>query len=309
MNGQAVLRLQLAGQPLEGLAQVIVVQHRRTELVGQTARLLNRFFEDRVQLPDQLRRRRAALDTIVQQTQVELRPGQHLLQIVVEDLREALALAVLRLRQFQGKPLELSSPLLELQQRRLSLRNVLEVEYEKLHFAGIVQQWSDLPVPIRLSMRIVGVIERLGIGEVRLLRLNDLLEDPAVLLIRIEVEVVLADEGIARFSVGLGVRLVDPHEVEIAVHKGQRRDRVLEEALEHLRASAEFALGQHPPGHLVLEPVDRVPQLLRLYPDFLPQLFVQAVQLGFHLLALCDVVHDTDQAGDLPLLIGDGPAR
>ncbi len=51
---------------------------------------------------------------LLEQVQVKLRRRQDLLQVVVQDLRQLPALAVLRLRQLQGQFLELPGPVLQL---------------------------------------------------------------------------------------------------------------------------------------------------------------------------------------------------
>ncbi len=87
MDDQAVLLLDLPRQPVESFYQVPVVQHRRTELVRQAAGFLNRVLEHVIDLGDNCLFRRVAPDPVAQHLQVELRRGQLLLQIIVQDLR------------------------------------------------------------------------------------------------------------------------------------------------------------------------------------------------------------------------------
>ena len=121
VDRQAVLGLHLPGQPLEGLAQVALVQDRRAQLVREAPRLLDRVPQHGVELHRDFLHRGIALGPAAQQTQVELRGRKLLLQTVVQDLRHPSSLAVLRLRQLQRELLELVGPMLQLAERRLLL--------------------------------------------------------------------------------------------------------------------------------------------------------------------------------------------
>jgi hypothetical protein len=84
---------------------------------------------------------------------VEFRRGQLLLQVVVQNLRQAPALAVLRLRQLQRQLLKLAGPMLQLLERLLPLGDIFQVEHEKLHVALLIQQRRQQPIPIRDPLR------------------------------------------------------------------------------------------------------------------------------------------------------------
>jgi len=122
---------------------------------------------------------------------------------------------------------------------------------------------------------------------------------------------VLADEVVRRLSVGPGIGIIDPNEVEIAIQKGQRRDRVFEEAFEHLPALFQFALDLHPPCYLTTQVTRGGRQLRGARSHLLAQTIVPSAQLRFHLLSPGDVPRDSRQVHGpaFPILLHDKVVR
>jgi hypothetical protein len=79
VNGQAVLGLHLLSQPFKRLAQIALVEHRRAQLVRQTARLVDRLAEHLADLAGDLPGGFVVLDAVAQDAQMKLRGRQHLL--------------------------------------------------------------------------------------------------------------------------------------------------------------------------------------------------------------------------------------
>jgi len=229
----------------------------------QAARLANGLHEQLFDLPRHSLQRLVILDLVVQHAHLEFRRRQHLLQVVVQNLRQPFSLAVLGPRQFHRQVLKLAGALLQFLVCLLPLGHVFQVQYEELHLAGVIQQGRQPPVPVAQAVLVSGIRESLGIGSIGLLRLHDLLEDDPVLLARIEIEMVLADEVLVGLVVGPGIGLVDSHEIEIAVHERQGRDRVLKEAFEHLPAFTKLAFRLHAPGHFLAQLIYHRRQSLR----------------------------------------------
>ena len=109
-----MLVLHLAGQPAQGLGEIVMVQHGRAQLVGQASRFRDGVAEHVIDLDGNRLLWRVALGSLAQDAQVELRRRQHLLQVVVQDFRQLPALAVFGLRQLQRQLLELAGPMLQL---------------------------------------------------------------------------------------------------------------------------------------------------------------------------------------------------
>ena len=98
--------------------------------------------------------RRIVLDPVSEQAQMELRRRQDLLQVVVQDLRQAPALAVLRFRQLQRQLLELPGPVLQLRralghlalQRRVQLAQGLLRPLALGDIPGDLGEAVELPI-------------------------------------------------------------------------------------------------------------------------------------------------------------------
>jgi hypothetical protein len=113
VDRQTVLGQHLLRQPLERRAKVVPIEHDRTELVRQAAGRVNRLLEQLIYVLGDVLQGLVVLEPAPQNMKVERRGRQDLLQIVVQNLGEAFALAVLRLGQLQRKLLKLVSPVFQ----------------------------------------------------------------------------------------------------------------------------------------------------------------------------------------------------
>ena len=107
IDHQAAGLFHMPGKPLDGHHKPGFVQHRRTELDRQCPQFGDALAQHGVDLVDRLRRR--GLIGIASPQRVQVQPGrvEELLQVIVKNLRQAAALAVLGLRQFGGQHLQL----------------------------------------------------------------------------------------------------------------------------------------------------------------------------------------------------------
>ena len=98
-DGQPVLLLHPAAEPLQARHEAVLVEHRRAQLVAQPARDLARLAEQALD-PAEVVGERPRLAAAAHRLDPQAGPDQQLLQVVVEDPGDPAPLAFLRLRQF-----------------------------------------------------------------------------------------------------------------------------------------------------------------------------------------------------------------
>lgn len=108
-NGQAVLGSHLAGQPVQGSYQAVLIEFRRTELYAQRARSADAIVEQAVELLRQLIELRV-VKMMAKPAELVMGCDEKLLEIVVEQVDHSLTLVLLRLRQLASHRLEFGRP-------------------------------------------------------------------------------------------------------------------------------------------------------------------------------------------------------
>src|SRR5438874_2091443 len=99
-----------ASEPLQPRRQSQIVQDRRTQFLSQRAREFDRFVEQILHLADLLLER-TGLAVATQEVEVELGPKEHLLEMVMEDLRQPPPLPLLGLAQLHSQGPQLGGAL------------------------------------------------------------------------------------------------------------------------------------------------------------------------------------------------------